>query len=162
MKFDNALWTNPRAWLAVLRIVLGLMFLTTWFSNLQKGFYTPDGLQNFFTNVFPQADNPLAFYAAFIDSVILPIRGVFAPFQLVSELVMGLALLVGAFTPLFSLASIFFLGNTFLATFGHDWPWAYWLPMAISAACLFSRAGRTLGVDAWLLRRLGERRWPLW
>jgi len=110
----------PLYWIALLRIMLGLVFLTTWGSNLLKGFYTPDGLQNFFLNVFPQSENPLTWYAAFINNVILPVRGAFAPFQLVTEFLMGLALLVGLFTPLASVAAIFFLANTFLATFGHD------------------------------------------
>jgi uncharacterized membrane protein YphA (DoxX/SURF4 family) len=149
-------------WITVFRIALGLMFLSTWYSNLQKGFYTPDGLQNFFTSVFDQAENPLTWYAAFIENVILPIRAVFAPFQLVAEFVLGLALLAGALTPLFSLGAIFFLSNTFLATFGKDWPWAYLLPITMAVVCLFTRAGRSWGVDALLLRRFGERKLPLW
>ena len=34
----------PLAWVSLLRILLGVLFLTTWASNLSKGFYTPDGL----------------------------------------------------------------------------------------------------------------------
>ena len=75
----------PLSWVSLLRIMLGLLFLTTWLSNLNKGFYTPDGLLNFFTNVFPQSQNPLTWYAAFINGVILPVRGAFAPFQLITE-----------------------------------------------------------------------------
>ena len=90
-------------WIAALRIMLGVMFLTTWGFNLLEGFYSPAGLLRFFTEIYPQSENPLAFYAAFINGVILPIRGVFAPFQLVAEGLLGLALLIGAFVPLFSL-----------------------------------------------------------
>jgi uncharacterized membrane protein YphA (DoxX/SURF4 family) len=146
------------AWIATLRIMMGVMFLTTWVANLVQGFYTPDGLLDFFAHIFPQAQNPLAWYAAFINNVILPIRTFFAPFQMVTEFALGLALLVGALTPFFSLAGIFFLINTFLATFGHDWPWAYLMPIGILTVTLFTRAGRALGVDAWLLNRYGERR----
>lgn len=153
---------TPLAWVALLRILLGVMFLSTWGINLLNGFYTPDGLQAFFTEIYPQADNPLAFYAAFINGVILPIRGVFAPFQLITEGLLGLGLLLGAFTPFFSLAGIFFLLNTFLATLGHDWPWSYWLPIGMLAVTFFTRAGRALGLDAWLLKRYGERGRFLW
>jgi len=149
-------------WIAALRIMLGLMFLTTWGFNLLEGFYTPDGLLKFFTVIYPQAENPLALYAGFINGVILPARSVFAPFQLVTEGMMGLALLIGAFTPLFSLAGIFFLANTFMATLGHDWPWSYILPMGILVVTLFTRAGRAWGVDAYLFRRFGERGRLLW
>jgi uncharacterized membrane protein YphA (DoxX/SURF4 family) len=145
------------SWIALLRMMMGVMFITTWLINLLNGFYTPDGLLAFFTDVYPQSENPLTWYAGFIEGVILPIRAGFAPFQLVSEFVMGLALLVGAFTPLFSLAGIFFLVNTFLASLGHDWIWSYLMPIGILAVTLFTRAGRSLGVDAYLLKRFGER-----
>lgn len=149
-------------WMAALRILVGVMFLSTWGVNILKGFYTPDGLLLFFTEIYPQSENPLAFYAAFINNVILPIRGVFAPFQLISEGILGLALLTGLLTPFFSLAGIFFLANTFLASLGHDWPWSYILPIGILAATLFTRSGRVWGLDALFLKNFGERgRW-LW
>lgn len=144
-------------WIAALRIMVGVMFLTTWGFNLLQNFYTPEGLLRFFTEIYPQNENPLRFYAVFINEVILPIRGMFAPFQLVAEGLMGLALLIGLFTPLFSLAGIFFLINTFLATFGHDWPWAYFLPIGILVVTAFTRAGRAWGVDAYLLKRYKQR-----
>ena len=148
-------------WIALLRIMLGLVFLTTWVNNLVLGFYTPDGLLRFFSEDFPQSENPLGFYAAFIEGVILPARVAFAPFQMVTELLLGLALLVGFLTPLSSLAGIFFLTNTFLASFGHDWYWAYLMPIGILVVVLLAKAGRSAGIDAWLVRRFGERGW-LW
>lgn len=159
---ENATSKTALKWIAALRIMLGLMFLTTWGFNLLDGFYTPDGLLKFFTEIYPQSENPLALYAGFINGVILPARSVFAPFQLVAEGLMGLALLMGAFTPLFSLAGIFFLVNTFLATLGHDWPWSYILPIGILVVTLFTQAGRVWGVDAYLFRRFGERGRLLW
>lgn len=146
---------TPLFWLALLRVMMGLVFLTTWMNNLVEGFYTPDGLLRFFSEVFPQSENPLGWYAAFIDQVILPIRGGFAPFQMVAEFLLGLALLVGFLTPLSSLVGIFFLINTFLATAGHDWPWAYLMPIGILVVVALAQAGRSLGVDGWLIRRFG-------
>jgi uncharacterized membrane protein YphA (DoxX/SURF4 family) len=149
-------------WIALLRIMVGLMFLTTWGSNLRKGYYTADGLLHFFTVVFPQTENPLRFYAGFLADAILPARAAFAPFQLVAEGALGLALLAGFLTPLASLAGAFFLVNIFLATFGHDWPWAYLMPLSLLGVFYLTRAGRSLGVDAWLARRFGEPQVPLW
>jgi len=150
------------SWIALLRMLMGVMFLSTWLINLVRGFYTPDGLLEFFTDIFPQSENPLTWYAGFIEGVILPIRGVFAPFQMITEGLLGLALLVGALTPLFSLAGIFFLLNTFLATFGQDWIWAYWMPIGILGVTFFTHAGRALGVDSILLKRFGPRGFLLW
>lgn len=153
----------PLVWISLLRTLLGVLFLTTWYSNLSKGFYTPEGLVDFFTNVFPQSENPLAWYAAFIDGVIIPIRGFFAPFQLVTEFLIGLFLLIGFLTPLTSFAGIIFIINTFLATFGHDWPWSYGLMLGILGVVMVTRAGRSIGIDNLLLNRRGEPRIPfLW
>jgi uncharacterized membrane protein YphA (DoxX/SURF4 family) len=155
--------TVPLYWISLLRIMLGVLFLSTWASNLGKGFYTPDGLFNFFTTVFPQAVNPLTFYAAFINQVILPLRNVFAPFQLVAELLLGLFLLLGIFTPMVSLAAGFFILNTFLATFGHDWPWSYLTILAILGITFITHAGRSLGIDNWFYQKWGEPPFPfLW
>jgi uncharacterized membrane protein YphA (DoxX/SURF4 family) len=153
----------PLVWISLLRILLGILFLTTWSSNLTKGFYTPDGLVDFFTNVFPQSENPLAWYAAFINGIILPIRGFFAPFQLVTEFLIGVFLVLGFLTPLTSFAGFIFIINTFLATFGHDWPWSYGMMLAILAVVLVTRAGRSIGIDNLLYDRRGEPRIPfLW
>jgi NADH dehydrogenase len=152
----------PLTWIAALRILVGLMFVLTWLPNFLDGLYTPEGLLIFFTEEFPQSENALGFYANFVEGVILPIRHVFAPFQLVTELLMGLAILLGLFTPLASIAGIFFLLNTMLATFGHDWLWSYILPISILAVTLFTHAGRAIGVDAILLKKFGKRSFFLW
>ena len=150
-------------WIALLRIMLGVLFVTTWGSNFTKGFYTPDGLQYFFTEVFPQSANSLTWYASFIDNVILPIRGVFAPVQLVGEFLLGLFLLIGAFTPATSVFASFFILNTFLATFGHDWPWSYVTILGILFVVFMTKAGRSLGIDAWLFKKFGKSKIPfLW
>jgi uncharacterized membrane protein YphA (DoxX/SURF4 family) len=154
--------TTSLSWLALLRSLVGLVILTSWFSNLGKGFYTPDGLLNFFTNVFPQSENPLTWYAAFINGTILPIRSFFAPFQLVAEFTLGLALFLGGFTRLFSLAGIFFLLNTMLATFGHDWPWSYLMPIVILGVVFLTQAGRAWGIDRLLYKRFGDKGYLLW
>ncbi len=158
----NAEPKTALSWIALLRILVGLVILTTWLSNLLKGTYTPDGLLLFFKEFYPISENPLPWYAAFLEQVILPMRNVFAPFQLVTEGLLALALLTGTLTPLFSLAGIFFLANTFLASLGHDWPWSYLMPIAILAITFITRAGRVLGVDAFLLKRFGERGFLLW
>jgi uncharacterized membrane protein YphA (DoxX/SURF4 family) len=151
------------AWIALLRIMLGLVFLTTWASNMGKGFYTPDGLIHFFSGVFPQAENPLGWYAAFIRDFILPQRYFFAPFQLISEFLIGLFLLVGLLTPWTSLLAGFFIINTFLATFGHDWPWSYAMILGMLFVIFINRAGRSLGLDAWLAGRKAKPPLPyLW
>jgi len=69
---------------------------------------------------------------------------------------------LGGFTRLFSLAGIFFLVNTMLATFGHDWLWSYLMPIGILGVVFLSGAGRAWGIDRLLAKRFGERGWLLW
>jgi uncharacterized membrane protein YphA (DoxX/SURF4 family) len=87
----------------------------------------------------------------------------FAPFQLVGELLLGLFLLFGILTPWTSAAAAFFILNTYLATFGHDWPWSYGMILGLLFVFFWTRAGRSLGVDAWLSQRRGDPPLPyLW
>lgn len=134
--------------------MMGAIFLTTWVANVQKGFYTPDGLEHFFTQVYPQSHNPIASYAAFIDHVLLPSRAIFGPFQFACEFALGIALLLGIFTPLAGIGGAFFLANIFLATYGVEWPWTYLSLIAVCLAVALTRSGRTFGIDAILARRL--------
>ena len=149
-------------WIVLLRIMLGLLFITQWYDNLISGLYTPAGLEGLFTYFFETSENPLPFYMALVENVILPIAPFFTKFQLVTELLMGLALLVGFMTPLTSLFAAFFILNTFLASWGADWPWSYLTILSILGVLFFTRAGRSLGVDAWLADRFGEPKFPLW
>ena len=152
----------PLTWVGFLRIMVRSDVFVNLATQFLDGLYTPDGLLFFFTEEFPQSENSLVFYANFIDSVILPIRNVFAPFQLVAEFILGLAILVGVFTPLASIAGIFFLINTMLATFGHDWLWSYILPISILVVTLFTHAGRVSVSMHIFLKRFSIRNIFLW
>ncbi len=149
-----------RTAVALLRITLGLIILATWVDNVRGGLYTADGLTTFFNELFDPIngnDSSLTVYKAFLDAAIVPMAGLFGGFQAVAELIMGLALLLGALTRLFSLAAMLFFVNLFLAYFGgHEWIWTYVL-LFISALTLFlGYAGRKWGIDARLVKKRGE------
>jgi len=148
-------------WVALLRIMLGLLFITQWYDNLVGGLYTPEGLEGLFNYFFSTSENPIGWYMAFVNNVILPIAPFFTKFQMVAEISMGIALLVGFLTPLTSIAAAFFIMNTFLASWGADWPWSYLTILTIAGILFLTRAGRSVGVDAWLVKRYGEK-FPLW
>jgi uncharacterized membrane protein YphA (DoxX/SURF4 family) len=145
------------SFVSFLRILIGLMFLTTWLRNMSLGLYTGAGLQNFFLHEAPPGENPIGWYAALIDNVILPLRHIFAPLQMVFELAIGLALMFGIFTQIASFAAVFFLLNVFMATFGQEWAWVYLLPVSVLMIVILSRAGRAVGLDSLIYRRRGER-----
>ena len=142
---------------AILRITLGVILLVTWYKNLQDGIYTADGIVGLFDWLFNVNGGGPAFYQAIINGTILQVPGLFAIFQLVGELLLGLALLVGLFTPLAAVGAALFFFNLFLAYFGgNEWIWTYVLLTVSALVTALSQSGRAWGVDSLLLRRLGE------
>lgn len=141
---------------ALLRVVLGVIILVTWFDNLGKDLYTGDGLTGFFNWLFSEDGNnsSLGFYQSFLDTIIVPAAGFFAVLQLVVELAIGVGLLFGVLTRFFSLAAALFFLNLLLAYFGgHEWIWTYVLLLASAIAVFIGHGGRTLGIDQLLARR---------
>lgn len=156
--------TEPRSGrgsvpVAILRITLGVIILATWFDNLDKDLYTADGLEGFLNSLFDENGNgsSLGFYESFLDSVVIPLAGPYAGFQLVVELAMGIGLLVGAFTRFFALAAAFFFFNLFLSYFGgEEWIWTYVLLLVSAVVVFLGYGGRRLGVDERLYQSRGE------
>ncbi len=142
---------------AILRITLGVILIVTWFKNLQDGIYTADGIVGLFNYLFNDNGGGPAFYRALINGTILQVPGLFAVFQLVGELLLGLGLLVGLFTPLAALGAALFFFNLFLAYLGgNDWIWTYVLLTVSALVVALAQSGRAWGLDSLLLRRLGE------
>ena len=128
---------TPHFYIALLRMMIGLIFLTVAYSNWENGYYSEEGLQRFFTEVFPQSQNPFGWYAQFVNTTILPLASQFSKILAFSEVLLGVALLAGFLTPLISVGAMFFILNTFLATFGQDWPWSYitWIQLPSATGC---------------------------
>ncbi|MGD0997265.1 MAG: DoxX family protein [Thermoleophilia bacterium] len=138
--------------LACLRVLMGAIFLAVWGDNLAKGLYSGSGWHGF---VGHYADTTkVGAYGAFLRDVMLPHASLIAPGQLVVELLVGVCLVVGLFTPVAGLLGGLFQLNLLIATSGTtDWPGTY---IALAAICLVvavSQSGRTLGLDALLARR---------
>jgi uncharacterized membrane protein YphA (DoxX/SURF4 family) len=151
----------PLNWIVILRIMMGLVFLTTWVSNLNKGLYG-DGFEPFIQEWADGTD--FRWYADFLNNVIIPNVEILRVVQVVAEgLIMGLFLLLGLFTPLSAVVAWFFVVNLFLASFGTgEWPWTYVMMGVMLFIIGLTRAGRSLGLDAWLLEKRGEPQWPIY
>jgi uncharacterized membrane protein YphA (DoxX/SURF4 family) len=148
-------------WIVILRVMMGLVFLTTWVSNLNKGLYG-EGFEPFIQGWADGTE--FRWYAAFLNSVVIPNVEILRVIQVITEgLVMGLFLIVGLFTPLSAAVSWFFVVNLFMASFGTgEWPWTYVMMGVMLAIIALTRSGRSLGLDAWLVEKWGEPRWPLY
>ncbi len=147
--------------LACLRILMGAIFLAVWGDNLAKGLYSGSGWHRFVSHY--AATTKVGAYGAFLRHVMLPHSSLVAPGQLVIELLVGLGLFLGLFTPVAGLLGGLFQLNLLVATSGtSDWPGTY---IALAAICLVvavSQSGRTLGLDARLARRRPRPRLPVY
>ncbi len=152
-----------RVWIAIPRVVLGVILVATWYENLAKGLYQTENFRNFI--LYLADGHTFTLYATFLTDVVAPLAGVFGTFQLVAELLMGLALIFGALTPLAGLGAIFFFANLYLAylnpTLG-EWIWTYVMLVTLAVIVTFGRSGRSLGVDLLLLKSRGEPKYPVY
>ncbi|HMK92327.1 MAG TPA: hypothetical protein VK576_04950, partial [Thermoleophilia bacterium] len=138
---------------------MGSIFLAVWGDNLAKGLYSGSGWAHFVTHyAYTTKIGP---YGTFLHKVMIPHSSLFGPGQLVVELLVGLCLVLGLFTPVAGLLGGLFQLNLLVATSGtRDWPGTY---IALAAICLVvaaGQAGRTWGLDARLARRKPEPRIP--
>ena len=149
--------SRMRQAVAILRITLGVILVVTWFKNLQDGIYTADGIVGLFNYLFNDNGGGPAFYRALINGTMLQVPGLFAVFQLVGELLLGLGLLVGILTPLAAVGAALFFFNLFLAYLGgQEWIWTYVLLTVSALVTALTQSGRAWGLDSLLLKRLGE------
>jgi uncharacterized membrane protein YphA (DoxX/SURF4 family) len=148
--------------LAFLRALLGVIFLSVFSYNLSKGYYSPHGWAHF---VQRYADtSTVAPYRAFLHHVMIPNAAIAARSQFALELIVGVCLLIGLFTPVVALLGMIFQLNLLVATSGisTEWPGTYISLAAMLLAVAVSQAGRTLGADARLARRDPRPRLPLY
>jgi uncharacterized membrane protein YphA (DoxX/SURF4 family) len=143
--------TEKRA-LAVLRVVLGLMLLSTFFENLSKGAYTPAGYKGVIEFYLKKGHAPAAWKA--IESAAAANARVAGPMQAAAELGMGVLLILGVATRLVGLVAGLFLFSLWLSEFGAAWPWELAMYVVVAFVLAWARAGRTWGVDAVLARRI--------
>lgn len=151
-----------RRYIVILRITLGVIILATWFENLNKGIYTAQGITDLFNHpdwgAFTNGGGALPGYKPIIENTVLQAPGLFAIFQMVAELLMGLGLLVGGLTPLAGAGATIFFFNLFLTYLGNsqEWIWTYVLLTAAALVVTLARSGRVWGLDSYLLQRYGR------
>lgn len=147
-----------RAALVVLRVYLGVVFLTAALPKLDWDF-TPS-LVGFLEGVALSKGHP--FYQEFVRQVVLPNAPLFGWLVTWGELAVGVLLLVGLWSRLSAVVALLLAVNYMFA----KGAW-FWTPSSndaafavIALALMVGAPGRTLGLDAFLARRWP--RSPLW
>lgn len=145
--------TSTPLWpLAIARVFLGLLWLYTLRWKLPPDFAggSERGLREWLEVEVEHA--AFGFYGNLIESVVLPNFTFFAWLVFVSELLVGVSLVLGLFTrvgALVGLAMSINLGIGLLEVPG-EWPWSYVLMSLFHGLFLVAGAGRVWGLDQYV------------
>jgi len=139
--------------LAIVRLTIGAMFVWVFFENLGKGLYTPAGYAGLINYYIKASHSPAAWKA--VMGLAASHAAMAAPLQAMTEISLGILLVVGLLTRPVAFVAFLFLGSLWISEWGTSWIWELLVPVLASLALAVGRAGRAWGVDAFLARR-----WP--
>jgi uncharacterized membrane protein YphA (DoxX/SURF4 family) len=142
---------TARYGLAIVRLTLGAMFVWVFFENLGKGLYTANGYAGLI-NYYIQHDHAPAIWKS-IMGIIASHASIGAPMQGLTEISLGVLLLLGLFNRPVAFVAFMLLGSLWLSELGTSWIWELLVSVLAAAALFVGRAGRTWGIDAILARR---------
>ena len=142
---------HARMGLALVRLTIGAMFVWVFFENLGKGLYKPSGYVALINDYIENGQAPAAWKSvmAFAGSY----ASMAAPLQGLTEISLGVLLVLGLFTRPAALVAFAFLTSLWVSEWGTAWIWELLVPVLASLALAIGGAGRTWGVDSFLARR---------
>jgi len=143
--------------LALVRLIVGAMFVSVFFENLGKGAYTPAGYAGVINYYIKNGHSPATWKVVlgFMSSH----AAMIAPGQAAMELSVGILLVIGLLTRPAALVAFLFLGSLWVTELGTSWIWELLVPVAASLGLVVGRAGRAWGIDALLARRNPSSLW---
>jgi uncharacterized membrane protein YphA (DoxX/SURF4 family) len=155
---QNVINQGPAAnGLAIVRVTIGAMLVWVFFENLGKGLYTPGGYSGLINYYLKASHAPAAWKS--IMALAANHAAMAAPMQGVTELSLGLLLVLGLLTRPAALVAFLFLGSLWISEWGTSWIWELLVPVLASLGLAVGRAGRTWGIDALLARRRPDSPW---
>lgn len=143
--------------LAIVRLTIGAMFVWVFFENLGKGLYTPAGYAGLISYYIKQSHSPAAWKA--VMALAASHAAMAAPMQGITEISLGILLVIGLLTRPAAFVAFLFLGSLWLSEFGTAWIWELLVPVLACLGLAVGRAGRAWGIDAWLARRRPSSPW---
>lgn len=144
--------------LAIVRLTIGIMFVSVFFENLGKGLYRPAGYAGLIDYYIKQGHAPGAWKAVMAQAA--SHAAVAAPLQAVAEISLGILLILGLLTRPVAFVAFLFLGSLWMSEWGTAWIWELLVPVLACLGLAVGSAGRKWGVDAWLSRLWPSS--PLW
>jgi uncharacterized membrane protein YphA (DoxX/SURF4 family) len=139
--------------LALVRVTIGAMFVWVFFENLGKGLYTPAGYAGLIGYYVKNSHSPDVW--KWVMGLAASHAAMAAPLQGMTEISLGVLLVIGLLTRPAAFVAFLFLGSLWISEFGTSWIWELLVPVLASLGLAIGSAGRRFGVDAWLAQR-----WP--
>jgi len=139
--------------LAIVRVTIGAMLVWVFFENLGKGLYTPAGYAGLINYYIKNSHSPAIWKS--VMALAASHAAMAAPMQALTEISLGILLVIGLLTRPVSFVAFLYLGSLWISEWGTSWIWELLVPVMASLALAIGRAGRGWGVDAWL-----SQRWP--
>ena len=143
--------------LAVVRFTIGAMFVWVFFENLGKGLYTPAGYAGLINYYIKQGHAPSVWKT--VMELAASHAHMAAPLQALTEISLGILLLLGLITRPVALVACGYLASLWISEWGTAWIWELLVPVLASLALALGRAGRRWGVDARLARTRPDSLW---
>jgi uncharacterized membrane protein YphA (DoxX/SURF4 family) len=143
--------------LALVRVTIGAMFVWVFFENLGKGLYTPGGYASLISYYIKASHSPAAWKA--IMGFMASHAAMVAPMQAMTEISLGVLLVIGLLTRPVAFVAFLFLGSLWMSEWGTAWIWELLVPVLASLGLAVGRAGRAWGVDALLARHRPSSPW---
>ncbi len=144
---------NAANGLVLVRLTIGAMLVWVFFENLGKGLYTAGGYSGLINNYIKAGHAPAAWKA--VMALAANHAAMAAPLQAMTEISLGILLIVGLLTRPAAFVAFLYLGSLWVSEWGLGWVWELLVPVLASLGLAVGRAGRRWGVDAWL-----SQRWP--
>jgi uncharacterized membrane protein YphA (DoxX/SURF4 family) len=143
--------------LALVRLTIGTMFVWVFFENLGKGLYSPAGYAGLINYYIKSSHSPAAW--KWIMGLLASHAALAAPMQAMTEISLGILLVIGLLTRPVAFVAFLFLGSLWISEWGTSWIWELLVPVLASLGLAVGRAGRAWGIDALLARRRPSSPW---
>jgi len=137
--------------LAIVRLTIGAMFVWVFFENLGKGLYKPSAYAGLINNYIQNGHAPAVWKS--VMALAANHASMAAPMQGLTEISLGVLLLLGLLTRPAALVAFAFLASLWVSEWGTSWIWELLVPVMASLALSIGGAGRAWGIDSFLAKR---------
>ncbi len=149
----------PGISVALFRIGFGILWLDLAWSKAPWRFLDGKQFGWLYGWIEKEINYPtFGFYKAFLENVVVPNFKLFGYMTFFTEIALGLSLFFGLFTVLGGIGGALWQVNIALGSYSvpGEWGWVWFLLIAPHIVFAHSRAGRILGIDWFLLKRISQ------